>query len=644
MNDSSSKILMQQILEANSAYRNGNPILTDQQFDDLCDTVQSMLSEQDWTAFRSKLFEKAGKVEHPYAMGSLRKLKKEEPEELCRWINEYVSDSKSENQALNISAKIDGISCRIHYENGKLVSATSRGDGRFGENLTDKIFYVKCVPQEISCKESVDIRGELICCDNDFESISKDFANPRNFVAGTMNRKDWTPEAISKITFVAYTVFGTKFTKKEQFAFLEENGFKTAWHKSLDIAYLQVKTAVNFQDLVDELAEYARTDFGYECDGLVLSEDGYRNEDVLIPEGQVAFKINEQIAETTVIDIDWRGPSKDGKIVPVAVLEPVEIGGVTVSQCTMHNLDFLAKMGIKYGSKIRILRSGDVIPKCVGLIENPENAVEIQLPEECPCCGSPLQRDGVDLRCMNPNCDAQMNSAITVFVKKFDIKHSAKKQLDNFGIKTIDDLLAFLPNQSYKSEVTLYNELNDKLFSASPKKIFCAMHFKGLAEKQLAKIVDHYTLDWIMNLHYVEDEKIQMLKSLPAGIGEKLIDVFWEKLPDAIENTRKIIFDSRFHYVANVDSETVKKTSNKGSICFTGALETMGRKEAQALAEKSGFKVKGGVTKGLTYLVIADPNSQSSKARKAREFGTKLLSEKEFLDICKGGEGNLEDL
>ena len=264
-------------------------------------------------------------------------------------------------------------------------------------------------------------------------------------------------------------------------------------------------------------------------------------------------------------------------------------------------------------------------------------------PLVCPSCGQPLVIDGVDLRCTNKNCEAKLGTALTIFIKKFGIKHSAKKQLDNFGIKNIDDLIAFLPNPDYKSEVTLYNELNEKLFTASPQKIFGAMHFKGLAETQLAKIMEKYSFDWLMGLKLVDSEKEYMIKNLPSGIGEKSIEAFWENLSDAIANTKKIVLDSRYHYVASAEN-TSKPVASKGSICFTGTLESMGRKDAQALAESFGFEIKGGVTKGLTYLVMADPNSNSSKARKARELGTKCISEKEFLDMCKNEAQGLDDL
>ena len=265
-------------------------------------------------------------------------------------------------------------------------------------------------------------------------------------------------------------------------------------------------------------------------------------------------------------------------------------------------------------------------------------------PLTCPSCGCELVVDGVDLRCPNRECGSKQSTALTNFIRKFEVKHTAKKQLDNFGLKTVEDLLAFLPDKTKKSEVTFYEELQEKLFGAAPQKIFAAMHFRGLAEIQIGKIVDHYSFDWICGLRFVDEEKQKMLSNLPAGIGAKSIEAFWEYLPEAVRNTQKIVCDSRYHWKAPLAGETKCEVPSKGSICFTGTLDSMSRSEAQKLAADNGFEVKGGVTKGLTYLVMADPNSNSGKARKARELGTKCISEKEFLAMCRGEVASLEDL
>ena len=643
-----SEHLKQKILEANAAYRVGKPIISDQEFDDLCDELKTKLSGEEWTVFRSTLFETAGKVKHPYAMGSLEKIKYEEPQNVCKWINEHVEN------ALNVSAKIDGISCRLHYEDGKLVSATTRGNGSAGENITDKIFYVSGIPTKILEKETLDVRGELVIFKDVFyEKYSDRFANPRNTTAGFIGKKEVVPNELKDISFVAYTIFGDKYSKQQQFYILKKNGFNVAWHKSISIAELQAKSAVTFDRVNEELKSYVKQDLPYETDGIVLSDNEYHNENVLIPENQCAFKVNDTVAESVVIDVNWGEPSKNGRMSPVLVIEPVQILGTIVSNITANNLDFMQKMDVRYGSRIRFTKSGEIIPKLLEVVENPPESREIVPPYECPECGAKLIVDGVDLRCPNEECPSRKYAAITAFIRNFDVKHSAKKQLMNFGIDSIETLMKFQPDLSRKSEVTLYKEICDKIFTASKEKIFCSMpFFKNLGETQLMKIVEHYGFDYIMSLggdrqndRRVIAEYNELVYNTPSGIGEALIDNFCDGLENAQKNTRLILDDSRYvGTMQNVKNATTTSSTSLGSICFTGTLETMGRKEAQKLAESVGFEVKGGVTKGLTYLVIADPNSQSSKARKARELGTKLLSEKEFLDMCKGEEQDLDNL
>lgn len=631
--------LKNKIIEANKQYRIGNPCLTDQEYDNLCDLLHNNISNSEWDSFRSRLFERDGKVKHNFPMGSLTKFKYEEPKNVYEWINGHI------NKSLNISAKVDGISARLTYINGKLISATTRGNGYYGEDITDKIFFIKEVPQTINFKDEIDIRGELVIFTDVFEKqFTNKYSNSRNLTAGFINKKDIIPEELSNISFVAYTILGDKFTKSEQFKILEENKFFVAWHKS--ISNIKNKITDDFNSFNNQLRDYVKQNYPYGTDGIVLSDDDYRNENELIPDNQIAFKVNDSIFKTTVIDIEWGEPSKNGRMSPVIIVEPIEINGSIISRCTGNNLDYLEKMDIRFGSIVQIIKSGEVIPKIISVVDNPKNSVKITHPNICPICGTKLVVDGVDLCCPNEFCSSKQISSVNSFIKKFDVKHSAKKQLDNFKIKTINDLISFLPNKKYKSEVKFYNEINEKIFTSSPKKIFCAMNFKGLAEIQLNKIVDQYTFNWIFNLKYTIEEKTKMLSNLPNGIGEKSLETFWNSLPDAIENTKKIINDSRYNYNLNNIDNSAKKSSDKtlGSICFTGTLETMGRKEAQSLAESVGFEVKNNVNKGLTYLVIADPNSNSSKAKKAREFGTKLLSEKDFIALCKGEEQDLNDL
>ena len=629
--------LKNQISSANKAYRSGNPTMSDQAWDDLLESLQKQIPEDEFDAFRATLHEVKGKVKHPFVMGSLDKLKFEEPAEVEKFIKTYSRN------ALNVSAKVDGISCRLHYEGGKLVSASTRGDGFYGEDLTDKIKHVKFIPAEVDMMKlvasEVDVRGELVILKDDFAKMSG-FANPRNAVAGLMGRKDWTAEDIKNVSFIAYTILGDGFTKSGQFKTLKLWGFKTAWNTEIERPYSKI---------VDELFELASQEFDYETDGLVLADSEYVNEDKYRPDACKAFKINQLVATTKLLDIVFDGPSKSGLHVPVALIEPVQLGGATISRASVYNIDFIEKMGLKYGSLVEITKSGDIIPKITKVIKNDASCKDIVLPEVCNCCGSKLVRDGVNLCCKNKDCTDQVVNQLALFIKNLGVKSASNATLKNFGITSFKDLVKFEPNKKYKSEVKLAEEIYDKMFSRSEMDLLCNMtSFEGLAETTLRKIIDFYASKGspVSNWLYCCDPSGYALNTnmkslwmerygLPDGIGEITIDKFQDGLEEAYNNVMLVVHDPRYHWSAALqgDPETARKQSNGQSVCFTGALNTMSRSEATKKAQEAGFEVKSGVSKGLTYLVTNTPDSGSSKNKKAKELGTKVITESEFLKM-----------
>ena len=610
--------LKTKIVAANVAYRDGKPTMTDQAFDDLCDICEALMDENEWNVFRNSLHEVKGKVKHPFIMGSLDKLKYEEPEV----VKQFVSQIRNE---LNVSAKIDGISCRLHYDkNGKLTNASSRGDGSFGEDLTDKIMHVKNIPHTIPDMhifgDSLDIRGELVILKDDFAKMSS-FANARNAAAGIMGRKEWNAEDISNISFIAYTILGKAFTKSSQFKMLDIWGFKTAWNTEIHKPFIGI---------VDELFEYASQNFEYDVDGLVICDSEYVNEDKYRPDACKAFKINQLVADTKVIDVAFEGPSKNGVFCPVALLEPVELGGATISRCSLYNLDFIESMNIKYGSKVRLMRSGDVIPKIIEVIHDAnENMTDIEVPTECPVCGSKLERDGVNMRCMNPDCaDKRLHQAVD-FIKRLGVKSASEATFKKFGIVDVPSILKFKADKKYKSEVKLENELMTKVFSRSKQELLAAMNFEDLGETLINKIVDFYG--------YSNIEAGKPYIGLPSGVGELTLQKFKDKILENLGYVNMFINDSRYNYLELTgDKSRINPFAHNGmSVCFTGKLITMSRAEASKKAEAAGYEVKGGVNKGLTYLVTNDTESGSSKNRKAKELGTKVISEKEFLKLIE---------
>ena len=368
--DTTMNDIKQKIIEANKAYRAGTPTMSDQDYDDLLESLKASMSESEYEDFVSTLNEGSieknidGKVKHPFTMGSLDKLKAEEPETVKSWIQENIKVSMS------VSAKVDGISSRAEYVKGKLVSLTTRGDGYFGQDITSKAKYIKGLPAALPYgvwdNSTGSIRGELVILKEDFEDIKDKYANPRNACAGIMNRKDgdrkFNEAEARLVSFVPYTVLGNQYAKEEQFGFLEDAGFNAAWNVLVE------KKDID-DGIVDWLFNTAQNELPYETDGLVICDSEWRNEDKYRPDGCKAFKINLGVGVTTLIGIDWGTPSANGKFTPIGLLEPIQLCGTTVKRVTLNNISYIERLGIEVGKKLRIRKSGDIIPQVLEVLD-----------------------------------------------------------------------------------------------------------------------------------------------------------------------------------------------------------------------------------------------------------------------------------
>lgn len=263
-------------------------------------------------------------------------------------------------------------------------------------------------------------------------------------------------------------------------------------------------------------------------------------------------------------------------------------------------------------------------------------------PTECPCCGTELIRDGINMRCTNKLCSDQVVHQITHFIKKLGVKSASNATLLNFGITSFEKLLAFIPDKKYKSQVKLYDELYSKVFSSSKEKLFSAMNFVGLAEISISKIIDHYGYDMIENNFNID----VMSKNLPNGIGLITLQKFGENLQDALRNVNNIVNDTRWHWTPDVSGASGTTTVIKGTVCVTGSLNFGSRNKFLDFAKEHGYESKSGVSKGLTYLINNDITSNSSKNKKAKELGIKILTEADFMDLINSNEieNNIFDL
>lgn len=607
-------VLESKIAAANTAYRGGAQSMPDAEYDELLEMHLKLAGPVQHAKFANSLNEHVvergqAKVKHAYVMGSLDKLKSSDPSTLMKFIAKHV------HGRLNVSAKVDGISAVAKYIDGKLVELVSRGDGYEGTSFMDKALCIQQLPMCIpSTEHELYVRGELVLkSDEDVQSAT----NFRNVCAGLMNAKAWSKDDVSKVSFIPYTVLGSKWTKHEQFEMLEQLGFEPAWHDELD---------VQLDGIVELLVKIAEVDRGYGCDGLVLMAADAHNEDVYRPKNAMAFKLNKMSAVTRIVDVDWSGVSKDGFIIPVFVLEPVELGGAVISRASASNLDVLQSLGAKYGSVVELVKANDIIPHVTKVLSN-DGAVDIELPRTCPCCGEKLVRDGVNLRCINADCEAQTVQQTAFFIKKLGCKNAAAATLKKLGICTFENLMEFKPDMSKKTEASLSNELLRKVFTRAPEELLAAMNFVGLSETLISKIVGFYGLTAVENGAYA---------GMPDGVGEATLQKFKDSIQDNLRRMHIVMSDVRYvgpmtHPGASGDV----LLSNGMSVCFTGKLETMARSDASKMAVAAGFKVMDNVKKGLTYLVTNDQDTSSSKGRAARKLGVQMLSEKQFITMCQ---------
>ena len=255
----------------------------------------------------------------------------------------------------------------------------------------------------------------------------------------------------------------------------------------------------------------------------------------------------------------------------------------------------------------------------------------------CPCCGSILIRDGINLRCINKNCKDQVIYKIMHFIKKLGVKNCSFATLDNLNINSFEALVKFTPDKKYKTQVKLYDELNNKVFTKSKQELLAAMNFCGVGETIVNKIVDFYGYENVEKQNFI---------GYPPGVGESFLSKFKEDLLENLDYVNMFIHNSRYNFskIAQDSTESCQRNKNGQSVCFTGKLFTMTRSEASKKAEAAGFEVKSGVNKGLTYLITNDSASGSSKNRKAKELGTKVINEQEFLKLVSNFSQDLAEL
>lgn len=574
--------------------------------------------------------------------------------------------------------KIDGLSFSARYENGKFVQAATRGDGLVGEDVTANVATLKNFPHQLNSKnppQILEIRGEIYMTKTDFEELNrkqqevdgKIFANPRNAAAGSLRQLDSSITASRNLSYFAYAVgeVSSDFSCKSQsnlLSKLNELGFKTESHSRL------CKNIDEVMAIYNELSD-KRYLLEYDIDGMVYKVNDFALQERLgfvsrSPRWAIAHKFPAQKAKTVIDDIIIQ-VGRTGALTPVAILKPVNIGGVLVSRATLHNQDEIIRKDIRIGDLVTVQRAGDVIPQVIESDSSKRNddSKAFIFPDICPSCGSKVikSEDDVVLRCPNNlGCEAQIKETLKHFVSRnaFDIEGLGKKQIDNFfeegrvknfvdifkleeKEKTITNPLTKKEGWGEKSVQNLFTAINNRRKIELHRFIY-ALGIRYVGEATAKLLANNYGSyqnfkEKMILMAKLNEEEAKINNDYQDftnidGIGEKTAKVILEYFKEE-QNLEILNQLTKELEIISPDLKQFTHALAGKSVVFTGTLEKMTRQEAKASAEKLGMKVLGAVSSKLNYLVVGA--DAGSKLKKANELGIKILSEEEWLEIIK---------
>lgn len=565
------------------------------------------------------------KVKHKQAMGSQGKVNN--LLDLTKWHDNNLKKLNVQSFDYMVSEKLDGLSLSLEYNNGQLIQGLLRGDGIYGDDITSNIKLIKNIPHQISHKDNLFIRGELIIQKKVFDSINKIkeqnndklLSNPRNAVAGIIRRLDGLD--CDKISFVAYDSH-LDLNENEKFELLKKLGFETPF-------FCNVNSLDKIQLLWEEYEKIKRDNCIYEIDGLVITINNkdFQHELGIIdnrPRFARAYKFSPQIVVTKIEDIVWQ-TGRTGRITPVANVTPVKASGVMVSNVTLHNLSEVLKNKITKDSIIEIKRAGDVIPKFERVIESVSNIPLI--PKECPSCLQSTVEEETFLMCYNPACPAKNYEKLLYWVKSLEIKGFGDElvlQLYEKGLvtkifdfyKLTEEDLIKLDRVGSKLAKKVLTELHSKKLISFPMFIK-ALGISNFSDKTAELVEETFNIHQLMEL--TDTTKLISINGIGDIVSKAILSIQLRK--DEIEELLSII---KIKEKDKPLSELMKGIN----ICFTGIRDD----QVEKFVINNGGKIVSGVSKNLTLLVAKDIHENSSKLIKARELGINIVTLQELKD------------
>ncbi|MBN2873636.1 MAG: NAD-dependent DNA ligase LigA [Spirochaetales bacterium] len=614
-------------------YYNGTPEISDAAFDELWDELVALAPD---SAVLARVGRDASdgfqKARHVLPMGS--QAKAADPEEFLAWcekvrLPEYV-----------VEHKLDGASLELQYEAGRLVRAVTRGDGMTGDDITANARKMTGVPERLAVAWSGAVRGEVVMSHETHAALFSDKANCRNAANGLMKRKDGA--GVEHLEVLCYDAAPAGLYDEgpdAAFATAPEPPFddevaKMAWLGSAGFNVVETAVLNAPFEVVDYRARVmdSRAALPYDIDGLVVKARLVDMDDMkrARPERQIAFKFPLEEATTTLLDVEW---SESGATyTPVGIIEPVRLAGTTVKRASLANTNTLRGMGLRIGSKVVVVKRGEIIPKIEGLVENPEASADIVPPSSCSC-GATLIDEGTRLYCPNPACPKKSLHRLEKWLSTLDVMEFGetilRRLFDAGRVRDIADLYTL-----EVEELARYERMGE----TSASRI--VGNLRAQNTPSLAEFVAGFDIEGIGVLMI---EKAVMAgfdtlgKLRQASIAELAgIDGFGEITAVALADGLAALGPA-MDAVISAGVVSIRTPDTKGgplsgeSFCFTGELGSMKRSRAQALVKSLGGTVRNSVASGLTYLVTNDPGSGSAKSKKAVSLGITILDEAAFL-------------
>ena len=625
-------------------YQGKDEIMSNFEYDKLYDELVSLEKESGLVLAGSptqkvgyEILSELPKQTHPSPMLSLDKTK--QVNELESWLGD--------KEGL-LSWKMDGLTVVLTYENGQLLNAVTRGNGVVGEVITNNAKVFKKLPISIPFKGHMVLRGEAVITYSEFEKINaslseeEQYKNPRNLCSGSVRQLNNEITAKRNVELYAFTLVeaeGVDFenSQKNKMEFMRKQGFQVVEYKLV--------TRENIAETVEWFSDKVKTN-DFPSDGLVLLYDDIEYGDSLgstakFPRNAIAFKWADEVAKTRLLEMEWSA-SRTGLINPVAIFEPVELEGTTVSRASVHNISIVRELKLGIGDEIEVYKANMIIPQ---IAKNLTESDSLEIPDKCPVCGEKTvihkENDVEVLFCENPDCLAKKIKSISLFVSRdaMNIDGMSEATIEKFIARGfLHELADLFKLERYKDEIISMEGFGEKSYEKLIKaadaakvtttaKFIYSLGISGIGLSNAKMICKAFDNDFDKIRKVSREELIEI-----DGVGEVLADSFvrfFEK-----ENNNHVV-DDLLKIIKIEDSESSVQNDMEGmNFVITGSVNHFSNRGAvKELVESRGGKVTGSVTSKKKYLINNDSTSNSSKNKKAKELGVQIITEDEFIDM-----------